>query len=67
MNFRQTHMQVFTWPGKDVDMYEDFDGWTLSELRERVELVQDMSPDPDIFVAPLFCQAHFNLKRNASG
>ena len=41
VNFKQTHMQVFTWPGKDVDMYEDFEGWTLSQLRERVELVQD--------------------------
>jgi hypothetical protein len=41
VNFKQTHMQVFTWPGKDVDMYEDFDGWSLSELRERVELIQD--------------------------
>ena len=34
-------MQVFTWPGKDVDMHENFEGWTLSEIRERVELVQD--------------------------
>jgi len=41
VNFENTHMQVFTWPGKDVDMYEDFEGWTLSQLRERVELVQD--------------------------
>jgi len=41
VNFKQTDMQVFTWPGKDVDMYEDFEDWTLSELRERVELVQD--------------------------
>jgi len=41
VNFKQMHMQVFTWPGKDVDMYEDFEGWTLSQLRERVELVQD--------------------------
>ncbi|MFC1605179.1 hypothetical protein ACFL5F_09160 [Planctomycetota bacterium] len=40
VNFKQAHMQVFTWPGKDVDMYEDFEGWALSELRERVELVQ---------------------------
>jgi len=32
-------MQVFTWPGKSVD--EDFADWTLSEIRERVELVQD--------------------------
>jgi len=41
VNFKQTAMQVFTWPGKEVDMYEDFEDWTLSELRERVELVQD--------------------------
>jgi len=32
-------MQVFTWPGKDVDMYEDFENWTRNELQERVELV----------------------------
>jgi hypothetical protein len=41
VNFKQTHMQIFTWPGKDVDMHEDFDDWSLSELRERVELVQE--------------------------
>ncbi len=41
VNFRQTHMQVFTWQGKSVDEYEDFADWTLSEIRERVELVQD--------------------------
>ncbi|MFC1636813.1 hypothetical protein ACFL5Z_18460 [Planctomycetota bacterium] len=40
MNFKQTHTQVFTWPGKDVDMVEDFEDWTLSELQQRVELVQ---------------------------
>ena len=41
LNFKKTHMQAFTWPGKDLDMYEDFEGWTLSEIRERVELVHD--------------------------
>ena len=41
VNFKQTHMQVFSWPGKSVDEYEDFESWTLSEIRERVELVQD--------------------------
>jgi hypothetical protein len=41
VNFKQTHMQVFTQPGRDVDMYEDFEGWTSSELRERVDLVQE--------------------------
>ena len=34
-------MQVFTWPGKDVDMGEDFDDWRLVELQQRVELVQN--------------------------
>ena len=41
VNFKQTHMQVFTWPGKSVDEYEDFSDWTLSKIRDRVELVQD--------------------------
>lgn len=40
VNFKQTHMQVFTWPGKGIDMGEDFDDWTLHELQERVELIQ---------------------------
>jgi len=41
INFKQLHMQVFTWPGKSVDEHEDFADRTLSEIRERVELVQD--------------------------
>ena len=41
VNFEETHMQVFTWPGKDLDMGEDFRGWSLFKLQERVTLVQD--------------------------
>jgi len=41
VNFKQTHMQVFTWPGKSTDECEDFSDWTLTEIRKRVELVQD--------------------------
>lgn len=41
INFKQTHMQVFTLPGKRVDMHEDFYGWEFSQLKDRVELVQD--------------------------
>ena len=41
VNFKQTHMQVFTYPGKDIDMHEDFEEWTLREIRDHVELVQD--------------------------
>ena len=41
VNFEETHMQVFTWPGKDLDMGEDFHNWGLFELQERVTLVQE--------------------------
>jgi hypothetical protein len=41
VNFKQTHMQVFTWPCKDGDMGEDFRGWSLFELQDRVVLVQE--------------------------
>ncbi len=51
VNFKQTHMQVFTWPGKDIDMYEDFEDWTLSELRERTELVQEFDKLCETIVA----------------
>jgi len=51
VNFKQTHMQIFTWPGRDVDMHEDFEGWTLSELRQSVELVQDFDKLCDSIVA----------------
>ena len=51
VNFKETHMQVFTWPGKDVDMYEDFEGWTLAQLRERVELVQEFDKLTDSIVS----------------
>ena len=41
VNFKQTHMQVFAWPGKDLDMDKDFHGWSLLELQDRVALVQE--------------------------
>ena len=30
-----------TYPGQNVDMYEDFEDWSDEQLKERVELVQD--------------------------
>ena len=59
VNFKETHMQVFTWPGKDVDMYEDFEGWTLHELRDRVELVQEFDKLCDDITSE-----YFDLCRN---
>ena len=45
VNFAQTHMQLFTWPGRDLDMEEDFHDWGIEELRQRVELVQEFDRD----------------------
>ncbi|MFC1761170.1 hypothetical protein ACFL6U_03720 [Planctomycetota bacterium] len=51
-NFKQTHMQVFTWPGQAVDVDEDFADWSIGELQERVELVQDFDKlTDDIIIA----------------
>jgi hypothetical protein len=58
-NFKQTHIQVFTWPGKDVDLYEEFQDWTLSELQQRVELVQSFDRLCDDIVS-----AYTDLCRN---
>lgn len=41
VNFKQMHMQIFTRPGKDTDMNEDFRDWSTDELRDRVKLVQE--------------------------
>ena len=41
VNYRQTPMQAVTFPGRGVDMDEDFSEWSLEDLRDRVRLVQD--------------------------
>ncbi len=51
VNFKQTHMQIFTYPGKEIDMHEDFEGWTSSQILEHVELVQDFDRLCDAIVS----------------
>ena len=34
-------MEIFAYPGRGTDMDEDFEDWSLYELRQRTELVQD--------------------------
>ena len=46
VNFKQTPVQVFTWPGKEIDM--DFRGRSLFELQDRVTLVQEFDQLCDI-------------------
>lgn len=41
VNFITPPKEVFKYPGRPVDQDEDFTAWDLSDLRDRVELVQD--------------------------
>ena len=58
VNFRQTDMQIFTWPGKEMDMHEDFQDWTLSKLQERVELVQEFDRLCDSIISEYLYLCH---------
>lgn len=42
VNYLHTHMQVVTYPGCGTDDCEDFEDWSMYELRERVKLVQEL-------------------------
>lgn len=44
-------MQIFSFPGRDVDMDEDFEDWSLYELQQRTELVQEFDRLADDIVA----------------
>jgi hypothetical protein len=50
ITFEHTDQQIFTWPGKHVDMNETFSDWSLSGLQERVELVQSFDRLSDSIV-----------------
>lgn len=41
VDFEKPPVIVFKYPGQEVDMYEDFEDWSMEELKDRVELVQD--------------------------
>ena len=51
VNFTKAHMQVFTYPGRDVDMGEDFRDWSMEELGQRVKLVQEFDQLADRIVS----------------
>ena len=40
-NYEEPVIQSFVYPAKGTDMYEDFEEWSLEDLRTRVTLVQE--------------------------
>lgn len=51
IDYVQQPMQTFTYPGKGIDMDEDFEEWSISDLRDRVRLVQELDALADQMVA----------------
>lgn len=41
VDFKEPHMRRWTKPGLSTDQYEDFSDWDMSDLRDRVKLIQE--------------------------
>ena len=52
-NLEHPIMQPYSYPGKGVDMDEDFEDWSTSEIRERVKIVQEFDTLCDELLANL--------------
>ena len=50
IDFSKPPIQIFFYPGRDVDMGEDFEDWSLYELKQRTELVQEFDQLADDIV-----------------
>ena len=51
VDFTKPPMQAFTYPGKGIDMDEDYEEWSLQDLRDRVRLVQELDALADEMVS----------------
>lgn len=51
VDFIKLPIQIFAYPGRSVDMDEDFEDWSLYELQQRTELVQEFDRLADDIVA----------------
>ena len=51
VDFTKPPMQAFTYPGKGIDMDEDYGEWSLQDLRDRVRLVQELDALADEMVS----------------
>lgn len=51
IDYRSPPKQAISFPGRGTDMDEDFEEWSISELRERVKLVQALDSLADDLVS----------------
>jgi hypothetical protein len=53
VNFLKPPTQILLYPGQDVDQGEDFEDWSIEQLRDRVKLIQSFDQLCDDIVAEL--------------
>lgn len=51
VDYHRIPMQPITYPGRGVDMDDDYEEWSLSDLRDRVNLVQEFDSLADDLVS----------------
>lgn len=51
VNYKNPPKQIYSYPEKSVDMDEDFEEWSMNDLKQRVKLVQEFDRLCDKIVA----------------
>ena len=51
IDYSKPPLQIFSYPGRGIDMDEDFEDWSIYELKQRTELVQEFDRLADDIVA----------------
>lgn len=51
VDFAVPHLSISVYPGRSTDMDEDFETWTMDELRDRVTLVQEFDKLTDSIIS----------------
>ncbi|MCQ2443039.1 MAG: hypothetical protein MJ077_08035 [Oscillospiraceae bacterium] len=64
VDYKQPLMSIVTYPGRGTDENEDFEDWTMEELRERVKLVQSFDRLADELVRNAVSLAqHYKIEK----
>ena len=62
-DYSHTHMRITTYPGRGADDCEDYDDWSLDELRSRVSLVQSFDKLADAMVREaVYIARHYDVR-----
>lgn len=51
VDYKKIPMSIGTYPGKSTDMHEDFEDWSMYDLRERVKLIMEFDKLADSLIS----------------